>query len=347
MNFGQLTPLEFEELTAHIFRSRGFRTFLTPASGDGGIDIEAVYDGEVFKGTYLIQCKLWKNNVGEPQVRDLYGVVQDRQALKGILVTSSGFSPKAVRFAENKNIDLINGQTFIKLLKNINEHGKEINNYPIFSNQIKGFLEEDSFDAQMYHLLVDEIETNPTFEQPYMQLLELLLKSVLSIGKKSKYNGIINEISFYSNRYRDRFTKGRSNSEIGKRVGIDYIILLIHLLNGELTNVYSQINFIREAKFKGNITDQAYRASIPTRYKPHITDIVRGLQQFISNQDINYYYIPFTTSFYYDDSNPYIRVVRPHTENISMSWIIDEFGINELEDIEQQKQLLAIYMEKE
>lgn len=42
----------------------------------------------------------------------------------------------------------------------------------------------------------------------------------------------------------------------------------------------------------------------------------------------------------------FAKGMRTQTEDISMSWIIEEFCINELEDIEQQKQLLVMYMDK-
>ena len=65
----------------------------------------------------IVQCKRYQGNIGSPVVRDLYGAVTDARATKGILITTSDFSPDAVRFAEGKPIDLINGRTVQHLLE--------------------------------------------------------------------------------------------------------------------------------------------------------------------------------------------------------------------------------------
>jgi restriction system protein len=80
----------------------GFRAETTKASGDGGIDIVATLDRPIVGGTYLLQCKRFAadNLVGAATVREFYGALTaDRQAVKGILVTTSGFTAQAQEFA--------------------------------------------------------------------------------------------------------------------------------------------------------------------------------------------------------------------------------------------------------
>ena len=101
----------------------GFRTEMTGATGDGGIDIVATLDRPLIGGRYLIQCKRFApdNLVGAATVRDFYGAVTaDRQAVKGILITTSGFTSQALAFAQQLPIELIGGQQLRMLLA---QHG--------------------------------------------------------------------------------------------------------------------------------------------------------------------------------------------------------------------------------
>jgi uncharacterized membrane protein YqaE (UPF0057 family) len=102
-----MDPLQFEALIRHLLERMGFQASLTKASHDGGIDIEAVNPQPVVGGKLLVQCKRYDQVVGAAAVRDLYGAVTDARATKGILVTTSHFSPDARRFAEGKPIELI------------------------------------------------------------------------------------------------------------------------------------------------------------------------------------------------------------------------------------------------
>jgi restriction system protein len=53
-------------------------------------------------------------------VRDLYGVITSERANKGILITTGSFTPAAARFAEGKQLELIDGAGLAKLLKQFN-----------------------------------------------------------------------------------------------------------------------------------------------------------------------------------------------------------------------------------
>jgi hypothetical protein len=114
-----LSGMDFEKIIAVLLQSMGFRTELTEATGDGGIDIVATLDKPLIGGRYLIQCKRFApdNLVGAATVRDFYGAVTaDRQAIKGILITTSGFTPQALAFAQQIPIELIGGQQLRALL---------------------------------------------------------------------------------------------------------------------------------------------------------------------------------------------------------------------------------------
>ena len=97
----------------------GFRAEMTKATGDGGIDIEAVLDKPIVGGRYLIQCKRFapESLVGSPTVREFYGAITaDRKAIKGILIRTSGYTSQALEFADGLPIELIDGVRLADLL---------------------------------------------------------------------------------------------------------------------------------------------------------------------------------------------------------------------------------------
>ncbi len=107
----ELTPSEFEEWTGELFRRRGYRVVNTPDTGDHGIDLLVYRNGE--RG--VVQCKRYRGTVGEPVVRDLFGVMVHENADRGYLVTTGGISAQAHRWARGKPIELIDGQKLVQL----------------------------------------------------------------------------------------------------------------------------------------------------------------------------------------------------------------------------------------
>ena len=105
---------EFEMLVGEAFRLQGYQVIETGGSGpDGGIDLV------LSKGTekFLVQCKQWKAlKVGVEIVRELYGVMAARGAAGGFVVTSGRFTDDARRFAEGRNVQLVDGDALMKLL---------------------------------------------------------------------------------------------------------------------------------------------------------------------------------------------------------------------------------------
>jgi restriction system protein len=92
-----------------LLKKMGFMAEVTRASGDGGIDIEAILDRPIVGGRYLIQCKRFSHNnlVSSPTIRDFYGAVMaDREAVKGVLITTSAFTAQSRKFAAGLPIEL-------------------------------------------------------------------------------------------------------------------------------------------------------------------------------------------------------------------------------------------------
>ncbi len=108
-NINNLSGVEFERVCQLLVENMGFSVETTKASGDGGIDLIAYNSQPLLSGKYIIQCKRYTGSVGEPIIRDLYGVVMSERANKGILMTTGHVTKSAIAFAEGKPIELIDG----------------------------------------------------------------------------------------------------------------------------------------------------------------------------------------------------------------------------------------------
>ncbi len=113
-----LSGVEFERVCKRILENMGFSVETTKTTGDGGIDLIAYNSQPLLSGKYIIQCKRYTGSVGEPVIRDLYGVITSERANKGILMTSGTFTKQAQVFAMEKPIELIDGVKLQELLKN-------------------------------------------------------------------------------------------------------------------------------------------------------------------------------------------------------------------------------------
>lgn len=114
---GTLNWRQFEELLAGYFRDRGFTVVSNPDHGpDGGIDLKLKRGSEL----HLVQCKHWRaRKVPVATVRELFGVMASQGAVGGFVVTSGKFTADAEKFAEGRNIELVNGEKLQTLLKSI------------------------------------------------------------------------------------------------------------------------------------------------------------------------------------------------------------------------------------
>ena len=102
----EMDPSEFEAWVTQLFRSRGYFAKNTPDSGDHGVDLWVVTpNGE----RAIVQCKRYRGPVGEPVVRDLYGVMQHENTPLGFLVTTGTITEAASKWARGKRIEFIDG----------------------------------------------------------------------------------------------------------------------------------------------------------------------------------------------------------------------------------------------
>ena len=158
-----MTGYEFENYISTLLTKMGFEVEVTQYSNDGGIDLIATYEKPIFSGKYIVQCKKWGTSVGQPEVRDLYGVVMDQRANKGILITTSDFTAQAYEFAKGKNIELINGEVLNTLTEN-----------NICDINIQNETTDFEYRNARYNYLKKKINEEPNEAQNYVDLIQFL-----------------------------------------------------------------------------------------------------------------------------------------------------------------------------
>ncbi|MCK4798485.1 MAG: restriction endonuclease [Spirochaetes bacterium] len=120
----KLHPNDFENYIADLYSKLGYKTEKVGGSYDGGVDV--IVEKEGIK--HYIQCKKYitsKVSVGD--VRDFAGALMDKLSRgKGIFITTNIFTTEAVKFAEDKPIELVDGDDLLKLVKLANKENEII-----------------------------------------------------------------------------------------------------------------------------------------------------------------------------------------------------------------------------
>ena len=116
----KMKPDEFEEYIANLFNRLGYQSEKVGGSHDGGIDVIIKKDGEIG----YIQCKRFTTReVPVGAVRDFYGsFVGHLATAKGYFITTNKFTLEAIKFAEDKPIELVDHFKLIKYIKIANKN---------------------------------------------------------------------------------------------------------------------------------------------------------------------------------------------------------------------------------
>ncbi len=106
--FADMSWQDFERVVGEYCRQRGFAVAETGGGGaDGGVDLVLTRGAD----RYLVQCKQWRAiRVGVEPVRELYGLIHAQRTAGGFVVTSGTFTNEAKKFAEGREIELIDGE---------------------------------------------------------------------------------------------------------------------------------------------------------------------------------------------------------------------------------------------
>ena len=111
----KLSWQDFERQVGEVYRQRGYQVDEVGGGGaDGGVDLRLRRDGT----TAIVQCKRWKTyKVGVKPVRELFGVMTAEKAGRAIFITSGVYTDEALRFAEGKPLELVDGAQLAEMLR--------------------------------------------------------------------------------------------------------------------------------------------------------------------------------------------------------------------------------------
>ncbi|MFA9559663.1 restriction endonuclease [Evansella sp. AB-rgal1] len=126
-NLADMPWEDFEHLVrglfAKYFSSVGAEVKVTRTSRDGGIDAVAIDPDPIRGGKFIIQAKRYNHVVPVSAVRELYGVMPDEGAVKGILVTTSYYGKDSREFVKDKPLTLLDGSNLIQMF---NDYGYNV-----------------------------------------------------------------------------------------------------------------------------------------------------------------------------------------------------------------------------
>jgi restriction system protein len=113
----RLSWQDFERLIGQAYREQGYAvTELGGEGPDGGVDLILLREGR----ETLVQCKQWREKlVGVRTIRELRGIMAQRHARGGIVVTLGGYTAEAEAFAEKCGILLLDRKALTALLRNV------------------------------------------------------------------------------------------------------------------------------------------------------------------------------------------------------------------------------------
>jgi restriction system protein len=145
----QVTPQQFERLVVDLLLAMGYgfdesSGHVTRYTGDGGID-GLVHEDKLGLSSIYVQAKRYtEQNVGRPEVQQFLGALTGAGAVKGVFITSAGFSRDAREFAmrlQNQKVVLIDGPQLARLMV---EHGVGVATVKTIAIQ---HVDSDYFDA--------------------------------------------------------------------------------------------------------------------------------------------------------------------------------------------------------
>ena len=120
-------PAFFEQLVVDLLVAMGYGGSQVDAgravggTGDGGID-GIIKEDKLGLDAVYVQAKRWESAVGRPVVQSFAGSLEGHRARKGVMITTSSFSPDAKRYVDRieKKIVLIDGEQLAQLLIDYN-----------------------------------------------------------------------------------------------------------------------------------------------------------------------------------------------------------------------------------
>lgn len=107
-------PTDFETFCAELLRKMGYEAEVTQKTNDGGYDIILNKDFE----KSIVECKCYAqdHSIGRPMIQKLVGANHEAKANNMKFITTSKFSKEAILFANETDVELIDGKKLIELI---------------------------------------------------------------------------------------------------------------------------------------------------------------------------------------------------------------------------------------
>ncbi|MEH7387810.1 restriction endonuclease [Bacillus sp. JJ1521] len=105
-------PYMFESFVAEVMKTaKGGSTWVSPSSGDFGVDFEHTTD----EGLFLGQVKCYQGDLPFDPIALIHSNMIKRGAKGGYVITTGSFTSSAKEYAESLNIELIDGVRLVEL----------------------------------------------------------------------------------------------------------------------------------------------------------------------------------------------------------------------------------------
>ena len=124
--FQKMSSDAFEQFCIRILREIGYEVEVTSSKNDNGIDGIGHINVGLLKFRVVIQCKNHNSPISRPDIDKLIGaMVNNNRVPRGIFMTSSTFTSGARKTADNNDIDLIDFDGILDILRTNNIGIKE------------------------------------------------------------------------------------------------------------------------------------------------------------------------------------------------------------------------------
>jgi hypothetical protein len=122
----------FERMTAQLLENHlGFKVLSRASKGAGGIDILATKDANGLTEIWFVECKCYgaNNPIGPDKIRELAGRMaavkkEEGQVFRGMFVTSSRYTPDALRTAVQLGIQTIDHDALVDICSAVNRSAR-------------------------------------------------------------------------------------------------------------------------------------------------------------------------------------------------------------------------------
>lgn len=118
---GLMSGAQFERFTAEVFGAMGHSVTLLGGSGDQGVDLILVYQGE----RVAIQCKNYKKRVGNKPVQEVYAGARYHRCSQAWVVAPAGYTKGADDLARSTGVRLFDAASLKTWISRVDKLEKE------------------------------------------------------------------------------------------------------------------------------------------------------------------------------------------------------------------------------